>query len=99
MPWLTKVAADYEPKGVAFIAASRDEPDEQVVAVALFVDGMPALKPYAYFAQPEDADRFGVEALPTLFVLDRTGRVVAHQAGQTNEAAVRRWLDQALERR
>lgn len=46
---------------------------------------------------PTTADRFGVQAIPTLLVLDK-GTVVAHQTGAAPEPALRQWLDQALDK-
>jgi len=45
---------------------------------------------------PAVAARFGVQAIPTLLVLDK-GTVVARQTGAAPEAALRQWLDQALD--
>jgi thioredoxin 2 len=45
---------------------------------------------------PAIAARFGVQAIPTLLVLDK-GTVVARQTGAAPEAALRQWLDQALD--
>ena len=44
---------------------------------------------------PQVAARFGVQAIPTLLVLHR-GSVAARQTGAAPEAALRRWLDDAL---
>lgn len=46
-------------------------------------------------AAPRLARRFGVQAVPTLLVLDR-GEVVARQAGAAPEPALRAWLEGAL---
>jgi thioredoxin 2 len=46
---------------------------------------------------PTTANRFGVQGIPTLLVLDR-GTAVARQTGAAPEAALRQWLDQALDR-
>ena len=45
---------------------------------------------------PAIAARFGVQGIPTLLVLDK-GTVVTRQAGAAPEAALRQWLDQALD--
>jgi thioredoxin 2 len=46
---------------------------------------------------PNTAHRFGVQGIPTLLVLDK-GTAVARQTGAAPEAALRQWLDQALDR-
>jgi thioredoxin 2 len=44
---------------------------------------------------PATSQRFSVQAVPTLLVVDR-GEVVARQSGAAPVAALRTWLDQAL---
>jgi len=44
---------------------------------------------------PATSQRFSVQAVPTLLVVDR-GEVVARQSGAAPVAALRSWLDQAL---
>lgn len=44
---------------------------------------------------PGVAERFGVQAVPTLLVMDR-GRLVARQAGAAPAAALRSWIEGAL---
>jgi thioredoxin 2 len=45
---------------------------------------------------PITAHRFGVQGIPTLLVLDN-GTAVARQVGAAPEAALRQWLDRALD--
>jgi thioredoxin 2 len=44
---------------------------------------------------PAISQRFGVQAVPTLLLLDR-GQVLGRQAGAAPVAALRKWLDQTL---
>ncbi len=44
---------------------------------------------------PQTAQRFAVQAVPTLILLDR-GRVVARQAGAAPPATLTSWLEHAL---
>jgi thioredoxin 2 len=44
---------------------------------------------------PRVAQRFGVQGIPTLLLIDH-GRIVAEQVGAAPEPALRTWLDQAL---
>jgi thioredoxin 2 len=46
---------------------------------------------------PVISQRFGVQAVPTLLVLDR-GRVIAQQAGAAPSHILRRWVDDAINR-
>ncbi len=99
MPWLVNLAREYDSKGVAFVAVSHDEPEEAKAAVGIYVDQLPGLRPYAVFGDPAVGALYKVRALPTLYVLDREGKVVASHTGQTTERSVRRWLDDALQRK
>ncbi|UQX11348.1 thioredoxin [Candidatus Mycobacterium methanotrophicum] len=44
---------------------------------------------------PAVSRRFGVQAVPTLLIVDH-GRLLAQQAGAASVTALRSWLDQAL---
>ncbi|HEX8803144.1 MAG TPA: thioredoxin [Acidimicrobiales bacterium] len=57
----------------------------RVKLVKVDVDGSPAI-----------SSRFDVRGIPTLLVMDR-GEVVARQTGAAPEAALRQWLDRALD--
>jgi thioredoxin 2 len=46
---------------------------------------------------PAAGQRFAVQGIPTLLVLDR-GQVIARQTGAAPESALRSWLEQALAR-
>lgn len=48
-------------------------------------------------AAPQISQRFTVQAVPTLLLVDH-GKVLAHQSGAAPVAALRSWLDQALTR-
>jgi thioredoxin 2 len=46
---------------------------------------------------PKTAERFTVQAVPTLLILDH-GRVIARQAGAAPTHVLRQWIDEALKR-
>jgi thioredoxin 2 len=48
-------------------------------------------------AAPQISQRFTVQAVPTLLLVD-DGKVLARQSGAAPVAALRSWLDQALAR-
>jgi thioredoxin 2 len=48
-------------------------------------------------AAPQLSQRFAVQAVPTLLLLDH-GQVIATQQGAAPEPALRHWLDQSLAR-
>lgn len=88
MPWLVAMATRLEAKGVAFVAISEDDPPGQVPLVTQFAQLVPGLERYAALGDPEVEARFGVTALPTLFITDRAGRLVARLTGAAEEAEV-----------
>ncbi|WP_343211017.1 TlpA family protein disulfide reductase [Archangium violaceum] len=98
MPSLIKLAKEYEGKGLVFVAASRDEmPDAPLFVQEFVVSRMPELGQYVVYAPDEVAAVFQVTALPTLYFLDREGRVVDAQRGMLTEDALRRRIERALE--
>lgn len=95
MPFLVKIAKDYEAKGVAFVAVSRDEPETARAAVQRYLEHeVGELAPYVAFS--DTGTRFPVRALPTIFILSRDGKILASRTGSVSERQVRRWLDEAL---
>lgn len=97
MPWLVKVAKEYESRGVAFVAVSHDDGDTAVEDVTRFIArDVPDLKPYVAYGDPATGARFKVRALPTIFILDKKGQITGSQTGQVSERKVRAWLDEAL---
>jgi thiol-disulfide isomerase/thioredoxin len=98
MPYLVKLAKQYEAQGVRLVAVSNDDLDEQREAVGRFVERLPELKPYAAFGTPQLGAAYLVRALPTLYVIDREGRIVASGTGQASKAEIERWIQKALGR-
>jgi thiol-disulfide isomerase/thioredoxin len=97
MPVLVKLAHEYEPRGVVFVAPSLDDPDRALVEVGAFIDRqVPGLAPYAAFGNDASANAFGVRALPTMVVIDRTGKVIATYVGSASESAWRSRIEAAL---
>ena len=97
MPALLKLAKEYEAQGLVFVAASRDEMPDAPLFVQEFVQSrMPELGPYVVFAPDELAALYQVQALPTLFFLDRKGNVLDSHRGMLSEAALRQRIERAL---
>ena len=97
MPALLKLAKEYEGRGLVFVAASRDEMPDAPLFVQEFVQSrMPELGPYVVFAPDELAALYQVQALPTLFFLDRKGNVLDSHRGMLSEAALRQRIERAL---
>jgi peroxiredoxin len=96
MPWLVATVKSYEAQGVTLVAVSNDDLDEQAQAVEAFTARLPALRPYAAFGTPAVGASYLVRSLPTLYVVDRQGRVSQAHSGQASERQLRRWIDAAL---
>lgn len=97
MPSLVKLAKEYEGQGLVFVAASRDDDDVKEELVTQFVNRyLPDLAPYVVYANDEVAMAFKVEALPTLYFLDRDGKVTDAVRGMMSEPAIRRRIENAL---
>ncbi|WP_398577196.1 redoxin domain-containing protein [Stigmatella hybrida] len=97
MPSLVKLAKEYEGQGLAFVAASRDDADVAPRVVADFVKRrLPDLGPYVVYAGDDIARAYRVEALPTLYFLDREGKVTDAVRGAMSEAAIRQRIERAL---
>ena len=74
MPTLVKLAEEYEPRGLVFLAANRDDPDTAKALVGLFIDGRaPALARYATFADDGTADAYAVSVIPTTVLIGPQG--------------------------
>ena len=83
---------EYKAKGVQFLAANVGE-DEKTVRS--FLKSKPF--PYPVLLDPEDkvSTRLGVLQLPTLLVIDKTGKVSYFQAGVADAPTLRKILKQA----
>jgi thiol-disulfide isomerase/thioredoxin len=98
MPMLVRVAKEYESRGVRLVAIDNDDLNEQKDAVTELVGRQPQLGPFAAFGTPELSERYLVRALPTLYVVDRQGAIVASEVGTVSEGQLRRWIEKALAR-
>jgi thiol-disulfide isomerase/thioredoxin len=97
MPALVKLAKEYEGRGLVFVAASRDDMPDAPTLVEDFVNRhLPELGHYVVYAPDEMATAFQVSVLPTLYFLDRQGRVVDSHRGILSEAELRRRIERAL---
>jgi len=99
MPILLKLASEYEPRGVVFLAASRDDPSVAKVQVGMFIDQRaPDLARHAAFADDETADAYGIAAIPTMALIDRKGQLQATYLGAASERTWRARIEEVLAR-
>ncbi|MBL8952296.1 MAG: TlpA family protein disulfide reductase [Myxococcaceae bacterium] len=97
MPWLVEVAKEYEAKGVKFVAANADEPDEAKAALAAYVKSdVPGVAAYAAYGDAFTSGKYRVRALPTLYLIGKDGTVLASAQGSVSRWRVERWLNTAL---
>ena len=90
-------ASEYEPRGVVFVAASRDDPSIAKVQVGMFIDQRaPALARHAAYADEGTADAYAVSAIPTMVLIDRKGHLQASYVGAANERTWRARIEAAL---
>ncbi len=103
-PRLRKVAEEYGPRGVRFLAVSSNDaeryPADSPERIAQFVRDHDWPIPYAYDASQEVARALGAARMPEVFVLDSEQRLAYHGAPDANhedpsqDAA---WLRAALD--
>jgi thiol-disulfide isomerase/thioredoxin len=97
MPTLHKLAQEYESKGVTFVAADQDDPEVAAESVKNFVTHVePGLGSYVAMGSEAMTRQYKVHAFPTLYVIDREGRVIDARESQQPEIIVRGALEKAL---
>ncbi len=99
LPVLVALAQRLEGQGVRLVAVSEDDPPEQAPAVQAFAATVPGLERSVVYGDPDLERRYGVTSLPTLFVLDRQGRLVRKLVGFRGEAEVLAAVEAALRER
>lgn len=81
-PWMNAMQKKYADRGLTVIAVNLDM-DRQLATE--FLQAVPAQFYIEYDAGGKLATQFSVSAMPTSFVLDRTGRIVKQHAGFREE--------------
>jgi thiol-disulfide isomerase/thioredoxin len=95
LPWLLKLARSNEARGLFFIAMNQDEGAQRALA-ASFASELSGIDRFIALGGPVVGAPFHVDGLPTLYVIDRQGRVFASAEGRLTEAAVAGVIEQAL---
>lgn len=94
LPYMVKLAREFEDRGLTFVAASRDDAPADV---GIFLDRrVPDAAPYVTISSDAMAGAYAVQALPMTYFIDREGKVLELQRGKVSEASLRRMIEQAL---
>jgi thiol-disulfide isomerase/thioredoxin len=96
LPMIVRLVQRNEARGVRLVAISEDDPPAQEPDVAAFAQKVPGLDRHVVYGNPEVERLFGVDSLPTLFVLDRNGGLVDALVGSRSEAEVSALIEEAL---
>jgi cytochrome c biogenesis protein CcmG, thiol:disulfide interchange protein DsbE len=96
IPSLLRTVKALEAEGVVLVAVNTDDVPGQKDVVRRFVRQFPQLGPSVVLGRPELGAAYHVRALPSVFIIDRTGRVVSSHQGQATEAQLEGWLAEAL---
>ena len=96
LPWLVKLAQRHANEGLWFIAVNQDDVAQQRALVGEFAPTVPGLQTWTAYGTDTVTKAWQVDGLPTLYLVDREGRIVAGHEGRLTEEAVTRALEQAL---
>jgi thiol-disulfide isomerase/thioredoxin len=97
MPSLVRLAKEYESRGLVFVAGSRDDESSAKAAVGVYIARhLPQLEPYAAFADDVTASQYRVQTLPTMYLIDKNGKVADSASGVLSESSLRRRIERVL---
>jgi len=79
MPWLVDLQKKYGPQGLQIVGIAMDDTDEKTIAG--FAHKMGVNYPIVVGTE-KVADLYGgIDGMPTLFFVDRSGKIVEHELG------------------
>jgi thiol-disulfide isomerase/thioredoxin len=93
-PIVDSIARRWKDRGLAVVGVDTDAPDQGDPHDFAVRHGLSY--PIVRDVEGDASRRYGVDGLPTLVVVSRTGRVVAIRTGVTEEAELERLIAQAL---
>jgi peroxiredoxin len=97
MPDLDALYRDYQKQGLAVVGVSVDQGDDRAKKVKKFLDKKPVGYPIAIDSDDATSwEAFNVAVLPTLYLIDRDGRILDRWTGIVDMAAVRSAVDRAI---
>ncbi len=86
MPWFVDLQKEYGPEGLQIVGVSMDDEGEKTVSD--FAKKMGVNYPILVGTEKVAELYGGVEGLPTSFFIDRSGKVVAREAGLISESQI-----------
>lgn len=98
LPTLVRLAKENEARNVELVLADQIESDERADVGVYVATQLPPLPVNAHvlFGGAKTFDAYAVHVLPTLYVIDRHGRISAAEVGLTSERELRAIIDGAL---
>jgi len=97
LPSLSKLAKEFEAKGLVLVAAHRDEGSAARADVGRFVaKRAPELAQNIVFANDATAAKYRIDAIPTLYFIGRDGKVIDSYSGYASESVLRSRIERAL---
>ncbi len=95
LPVLLELEKKYAAKGLRFVAVNMDEGEDRAKLVSdFFANELKTAPPLVVFPEETTATAWKVYSLPTLYVLDRKGNIVASHTGLRTQSV----LDQDVRR-
>lgn len=79
MPWLVDLQKKYGPQGLQIVGIAMDDTDEKTIAD--FTQKMGVNYPIVIGTEKVADSYGGIDGMPTLFFVDRSGKIVDHELG------------------
>ncbi len=97
MPELEAIYRDYEKLGLEVVGVSVDQGDDREKKVKKFLDKKPVAYPIVIDTDEAASwEAFHVAALPTLYLIDRDGKIMERWTGVVDMKKVRESVDRAI---
>ncbi len=97
MPELDAMYRDYQKRGLVVVGISVDQGDDRAKKVKKFLSKNPVAYPIVIDgAEHSSWEAFNVAALPTLYLIDREGRIVERWIGLVDPKDVRASVDRVI---
>lgn len=103
IPWFEKLHDQYAGQGLEILGVSTDDLDPDDPAklftekrdIADFAQKMHMNYPVLYGSNPVE-DKYGIEAMPTTFFIDRNGKIVASTIGLAPRDLIESYIQKAI---